>query len=104
MPACPHKISEFSESLPVGQAPPWIWPRLAYLHVPFCAHHCGCCDFAVVTGQDHLIDRYLDALIAELASLGRPEPIDSVFIGGGTPTHLDRAHLERLLGAISQWL
>src|SRR4051812_23324288 len=26
---------------------PWIWPRAAYLHVPFCAHHCGYCDFAI---------------------------------------------------------
>src|SRR5437016_4807215 len=104
MTTCQQKISEVSESPLDGQAPRWLWPRAAYLHVPFCAHHCGYCDFAVVTGQDHLIDRYLDALIAELAFLGRPEPVDSVFIGGGTPTHLNQAHLERLLGAICKWL
>ena len=30
--------------------PPWIEPRTAYIHVPFCAHHCGYCDFAVAAG------------------------------------------------------
>ena len=42
--------------------PPWIWPRAAYIHVPFCAHHCGYCDFAIAVGQDAQIDRYLQAL------------------------------------------
>src|SRR5438445_389486 len=40
-------------------SPPWIWPRAAYIHVPFCAHHCGYCDFAVVAGKDFLMDQYL---------------------------------------------
>jgi oxygen-independent coproporphyrinogen III oxidase len=77
--------------------PAWVWPRVAYIHVPFCAHHCGYCDFAVVAGQNHLMDRYLEALAAELAMLGEPQPVYSIFIGGGTPTYLDCAGLERLL-------
>jgi oxygen-independent coproporphyrinogen-3 oxidase len=72
--------------------------------VPFCAHHCGYCDFAVATGQDHLIDRYLDALGAELATLGSPQTVATVFLGGGTPTHLDAKQLERLLGLLLRWL
>ncbi len=68
--------------------PPWIWPRSAYIHVPFCAHHCGYCDFAVAVGQDDRIDDYLRALAAELARLGTPQPVRTLFIGGGTPTHL----------------
>jgi hypothetical protein len=39
-----------------------------YLHVPFCAHRCGYCDFVTVTGNEHLQERYVDALIAELGS------------------------------------
>ena len=78
--------------------PPWLWPRAAYVHVPFCAHHCGYCDFAVAAGQDHLIDRYLDALAAELATLGQPQPVQTLFLGGGTPTHLTARQLERLAG------
>jgi len=84
--------------------PPWLWPRAAYVHVPFCAHHCGYCDFAVAAGQDHLIDRYLDALFAELRTLGEPQPVDTIFLGGGTPSHLDARQLEHLLQIIYQWL
>jgi oxygen-independent coproporphyrinogen III oxidase len=90
--------------MPVDAAPPWLWPRAAYLHVPFCAHHCCYCDFAVVTGQDAFSDRYIDALIQELAGLGKPQPVDTLFLGGGTPTHLMPAQLERLLGEVLHWL
>ena len=84
--------------------PLWLWPRAAYIHVPFCAHHCGYCDFAIATGQDHLIELYLDALAAELATLEKPQPVRTLFIGGGTPTHLSAAQLERLLSTILRWL
>jgi oxygen-independent coproporphyrinogen-3 oxidase len=84
--------------------PARLWPRAAYVHVPFCAHHCGYCDFAVATGQDHLIELYLDALAAELATLGTPQPIRTLFLGGGTPTHLSPPQLERLLRAVRTWL
>jgi putative oxygen-independent coproporphyrinogen III oxidase len=83
---------------------PWLWPRAAYVHVPFCAHHCGYCDFAVVAGQDHLIDLYLEALTEELARLDAPAAVDTIFVGGGTPTHLSPRQLERLLTSISRWL
>jgi oxygen-independent coproporphyrinogen-3 oxidase len=84
--------------------PPWIWPRAAYVHVPFCAHHCGYCDFAVVAGQDHLTDRYLEALLAELTTLGRPQPVQTLFLGGGTPTHLAAGQLDHLLATLLRWL
>lgn len=84
--------------------PPWLWPRAAYIHIPFCAHHCSYCDFAVVTGQDHAIDAYLDALEAELATLAAPQPVATLFVGGGTPTYLSARQLERLLPALTRWL
>lgn len=87
-----------------GELPPWRWPRAAYLHVPFCAHHCGYCDFAVVTGQDGRIDDYVDALVAEMSTLRVPQPVASIFLGGGTPTHLAPAQLDRLLAGIARWL
>ena len=83
---------------------PWLAPRAAYVHVPFCAHHCGYCDFAVATGQDHRIELYLDALAAELAGLKNPHPVETIFLGGGTPTYLTPAQLARLLGEIRRWL
>jgi oxygen-independent coproporphyrinogen-3 oxidase len=88
----------------VAELPPWRWPRAAYIHVPFCAHHCGYCDFAIATGQDHLIELYLDALAAELATLGEAQPLRTLFLGGGTPTHLSAAQLERLLSSLLRWL
>ena len=84
--------------------PPWIDPRTAYLHVPFCAHHCGYCDFAVAAGQDQLIEHYLDALSQELMTLEYPRPVETLFIGGGTPTYLNVEQLERLLQALNYWL
>lgn len=84
--------------------PPWIWPRAAYVHVPFCAHHCGYCDFAVATGQDHQIDLYVEAIGAEMARLRDPQPVDTIFLGGGTPTHLNASQLTRLLDDVRRWL
>jgi oxygen-independent coproporphyrinogen-3 oxidase len=84
--------------------PPWLWPRAAYVHLPFCAHHCGYCDFAVAVGQDERIGDYLDALEIELAGLGEPQAVETLFLGGGTPTYLPSPALERLLRLTSRWL
>ena len=84
--------------------PPWLWPRAAYAHIPFCAHRCGYCDFAVAAGQDHLIDQYVAAVGEELARLESPAPVNTVFIGGGTPTYLSPIQLGRLLAAINTWV
>lgn len=86
-----------------GGLPRWWWPRAAYIHVPFCAHRCGYCDFATVAGQDHFADRYLDALEKEIATLGTPQPVETIFVGGGTPTHLNAGQLERLMRMIRAW-
>lgn len=85
-------------------APLWLHPCAAYLHIPFCAHHCGYCDFAIATGKDHLIDAYLDALIQEMATLEQPHSVETFFLGGGTPTYLSGPQLHRLFCAIEQWL
>lgn len=80
-------------------------PRAAYVHVPFCAHKCGYCDFASVEGQDGLASRYLDALERELAlRLGAPRRVATLFVGGGTPTRLDHAALARLGEMLASWL
>jgi oxygen-independent coproporphyrinogen-3 oxidase len=84
--------------------PPWLEPRAAYVHIPFCAHHCGYCDFAIAVNQEHLIELYLDALEAELATLSVPRPVQSIFLGGGTPTLLSAPKLGRLLLSINRWL
>jgi putative oxygen-independent coproporphyrinogen III oxidase len=69
-----------------------------YLHVPFCGHRCGYCDFVTVTGNTELHGRYVEALLAELeAAVPAPR---TVFIGGGTPSLLADDLLARLLAAL----
>lgn len=84
--------------------PAWLWPRAAYVHVPFCRHHCGYCDFAVVAGREDLVEPYLHALGRELAGLDQPQPVDTLFLGGGTPTHLEPPALRDLLALLNHWL
>ena len=69
-----------------------------YVHVPFCAHRCGYCDFVTVTGNEHLQARYVGALLAEMPAF--ESPLATVFIGGGTPTLLDDVQLARLLAGL----
>jgi oxygen-independent coproporphyrinogen-3 oxidase len=78
-------------------------PRAAYIHVPFCARRCGYCNFTLIAGRDDLIERYLAALARELSWLEWPRPIETLFIGGGTPTHLPPSALARLLQLVRQW-
>lgn len=77
----------------------WSAPRAAYVHVPFCRHRCGYCNFSVVANRDDLIDQFIQAIDDELAPLDRPQ-VDSIFIGGGTPTHLNPDQLGRFLQVI----
>lgn len=78
-----------------------IMPRAAYIHVPFCRHRCGYCDFTLVAGRDDLIDRYLAALDREIDhDQRRGEPLTSLFLGGGTPTHPAPHQLQRLFEII----
>ena len=76
--------------------------RHLYVHLPFCAHRCGYCDFVTVVGRRGQHAAYVDALLAELA-LERSvlsDRVETVFLGGGTPTFTERAQLARLLAAL----
>ena len=72
------------------------------MHVPFCAHRCGYCDFVTVTGHADLRERYVDAVLAELGQeRHRLAPaLETVFLGGGTPTLLGARLLDRLLDGL----
>ncbi|MDP7030549.1 MAG: radical SAM family heme chaperone HemW [Phycisphaerales bacterium] len=77
-----------------------------YVHVPFCVHRCHYCDFFTIAGRDESRAAYVDRLLAEAeASIPRmPRGVQSVFIGGGTPTHLPAADLARLLVGLRRLL
>lgn len=76
--------------------------RHLYVHLPFCAHRCGYCDFVTVVGRRGEHAGYVDALLAEL-ELERPllaEGVETLYLGGGTPTFTRPAELGRLLAAL----
>lgn len=78
--------------------------RSAYIHVPFCARRCPYCDFAVVTpdegGDATTVDRYVDAVLAEIEREAVWGPLDALNLGGGTPSQLSAADLDRLVQAV----
>jgi oxygen-independent coproporphyrinogen-3 oxidase len=73
--------------------------RHLYVHLPFCAHRCGYCDFVTVVGRSGQHGAYVDALLREL-ELERgllAAEVETVFLGGGTPTFTALPELLRLL-------
>ena len=76
--------------------------RHLYVHLPFCAHRCGYCDFVTSVGRHEQHDAYVDALLTEL-ELERQSPaqeLETIFLGGGTPTFTKPEALERLLAGL----
>ncbi|MEU2362135.1 radical SAM family heme chaperone HemW [Streptomyces noursei] len=84
-----------------------------YLHVPYCATRCGYCDFNTYTASElrgpggALASRenYADTLVEEVRLARKvlgddPRPVETVFVGGGTPTLLPAADLGRMLAAL----
>jgi oxygen-independent coproporphyrinogen-3 oxidase len=76
--------------------------RHLYVHLPFCVHRCGYCDFVTVVGRRDDHARYVTALLAELERERRvlADPVATVFVGGGTPTFTDPEALRRLLESL----
>ncbi|HUG31421.1 MAG TPA: radical SAM family heme chaperone HemW [Acidimicrobiia bacterium] len=72
----------------------------AYVHIPFCSAVCRYCDFAVVAGRDDLTERYVDAVCAEIRRAASWRPLDAVYFGGGTPSHVGPGLLRRILDAL----
>ena len=73
-----------------------------YVHLPFCVHRCGYCDFVTVVGRPDQHAEYVDSLLVELAREGASlaDPLATVFIGGGTPTFTEPDALRRVLAAL----
>lgn len=84
-------------------------PRALYVHFPFCAHRCHYCDFSVQRATDPPVSRWLAAIERELAwwfERNRWEPggvLDTIFVGGGTPSLMGAAGMEGLGSRIAVW-
>lgn len=71
-----------------------------YIHIPFCPSVCAYCSFATVLNDSVLADRYVDALCVELEAFKdrlSDKNINSIYMGGGTPTALNASQLEKIL-------
>jgi oxygen-independent coproporphyrinogen-3 oxidase len=76
--------------------------RHLYVHLPFCGHRCGYCDFVTAVGRRDEHETYVDALVAELERerWRLCANVDTVFVGGGTPTFTEPDALRRVLDAL----
>ena len=77
--------------------------RHLYLHIPFCRHKCGYCDFNAYAGMDRLMPDYVDALERELAFARERyafQQLETVYLGGGTPSLLPAELASRLLSFV----
>src|SRR4051812_49951680 len=77
-------------------------PRAAYVHVPFCRHRCGYCNFTLVAGRDDLVGDYLRAIAIEVDGHEPTCEVDTLYFGGGTPTYLKPHQLYQLTHAVLQ--
>lgn len=75
--------------------------RGLYIHIPFCIKKCKYCDFTSYTGREELFERYIAVLETEMKKYSG-EAVDTVFIGGGTPTILSGGQLRRLLTSAAE--
>ncbi|HET7418923.1 MAG TPA: radical SAM family heme chaperone HemW [Candidatus Dormibacteraeota bacterium] len=77
--------------------------RHLYVHIPFCKHKCGYCDFNAYAGMDRLMPDYVDALERELVFARERYPfqqLDTVYFGGGTPSLLPPDLMSRLVAFV----
>lgn len=98
--------SHFSTHLVVGSVP--AIPQAAYIHIPFCRRRCYYCDFPISVVGDRpqssskMIEDYIAALIKEIElASSSPQPLKTVFFGGGTPSLLSPQQLKQIIQAIA---
>lgn len=101
-------MSEINKaSLPGGEILPGQEPYKAlYIHIPFCKSKCNYCDFQsrAIEKDSPEIEAYLDRLVLDIRAASRAEllgQLDTVYIGGGTPSFIGNKYLSRLLYTLS---
>ena len=80
--------------------------KALYLHIPFCKKRCAYCDFATqaIERENPAVSEYIDELVLEIRRAsreGKLGSIETVYIGGGTPSHIGMANLSKLLYTLS---
>ena len=79
-----------------------------YIHIPFCVHKCIYCDFPAYQNLEEYYDTYIYALLQEITMFGDTYPkartklVDTVYLGGGTPTELSLSQIEKIINTIQR--
>ena len=76
--------------------------KSCYIHIPFCNTICSYCDFCKIYYKTNLVDSYLDSLSNEIDKYYKGEILDTIYIGGGTPSILSANELNKLFSIINK--
>lgn len=71
--------------------------KSVYIHIPFCKQKCLYCDFNSFQNKEDLIEEYFDALIKEIKLYKINNELETIYIGGGTPSYPDEKYIEKVL-------
>ena len=73
-----------------------------YINIPFCPSRCDYCSYPTLIGPDHDRSTYIDTLCHEIDMIDLPTDLDSIYVGGGTPSDLTHYDFEKLLDKINE--
>src|SRR6185503_16773126 len=76
-----------------------------YIHIPFCKSRCSYCDFATGIYQEELAERYVQALLTDIQTTRQDDQspaVDTIYLGGGTPSMLSPVQIERILSTVHE--
>lgn len=74
--------------------------KSCYIHIPFCKKICSYCDFCKNYYNELVVDNYLDNLKKEISKNYKSEVLDTLYIGGGTPSSLSKNNLNKLINIL----
>ena len=72
-----------------------------YINIPFCPTRCDYCSYPTIIGPHHDKSEYISYLIKEINNINLPKNLDTIYIGGGTPSYVSHKDLEKLLDTIN---
>lgn len=73
-----------------------------YVHIPFCKRKCEYCDFISYCNKDNLIETYVEALKKEINLQNIQSYIDTIYIGGGTPSYIESKYIKEIMKEIKK--
>lgn len=73
-----------------------------YINIPFCPTRCDYCSYPTLVGAHHDKGAYVDYLVREIRGIDLPVDLDTIYIGGGTPSYLTPSEIEKILTSVNK--